>query len=106
VIAQAMNIVEPELRLSAQRALLGAIHSAIRLVKIKREGSLIRLTIMAVEQLDDEAINALSVAAAEIVADFPTCRIEEQVLVDKGVLPTEDILAEGWIYQRLECSIR
>jgi hypothetical protein len=101
-----MTIVEPELRLSAQCALLGAIHPAIRLIKIKREGPAIRMTTVADEDLGDDAIDALSVAATEIVADFPMCHIEERVLVSRDALPKEDILAEGWVYQRLELSIR
>jgi hypothetical protein len=101
-----MDIVEPELRLSAQRALLGAIHPSIRLIKIKRDGSCIRLTVVAVAQLDDEAAEALSVAAAEIVADFPASQIEVRLLVTTEALPNENILSEGWVYQRLERSIR
>ena len=100
-----MDIVEPELRLSAQRALLGAIHPSIRLIKIRRQGSSIRLTIVAAAQLDAEAAEALSIAATEIIADFPTCQIEERLLVTTEVLPNENILTEGWVYQRLERSV-
>jgi hypothetical protein len=106
VTIRTLDIIEPELRLSAQRALLGAIHPSIRLVKIKREGSNIRLTVVAVAQLDDEAAEAVSVAATEIVADFPTCQIEARVLVTTEALPDEDILTEGWVYQRLERNVR
>jgi hypothetical protein len=42
-------------------------------------------------------------AAAEIIADFPHCdRISEQVTVSDAELPKEDILREGWVYQRAE----
>lgn len=99
-----MDVVEASLRLSAQRALLGAIHPQVRLVKIMRDGALIRLTVLAEEILSDDALDALSTAGAEIIADFPDCRIKERVIVTKAPLPVEDVLAEGWVYQRAEAG--
>jgi hypothetical protein len=97
-----MNVVDGSLRLSAQRALLGAIHPQVRLIKVNRDDATIRVTVLAAQPLNDKALDALSVAAAEIVADFPDCRIEEHLLVTKDPLPVEDVLTEGWIYQRAE----
>ncbi len=97
-----MNVVDAPLRLSAQRALLGAIHPHVRLIKVSRDGSTIRLTVFAAEPLSDAATDALSTASAEIVADFPDCRIEERLLVTTDPLPVEDVLVEGWVYQRAE----
>ena len=97
-----MNVVDASLRLSAQRALLGAIDPYIRLIKVRRDGSTIVLTALAAEPLSEAAVDALSVAATEIVADFPGCRIEERLLVNAGPLPIEDILTEGWVYQRAD----
>lgn len=99
-----MDVIDASLRLSAQRALLGAIHPQVRLIKVSRDGSLIRLTILAAEPLGGKAVDALSAAAAEIVADFPDCRIEERVIVTKDPLPTEDVLAAGWVYQSAEAG--
>jgi hypothetical protein len=97
-----MNVVDAPLRLSAQRALLGAIPAQARLIKVKRNGSTIRLTVLAAEPLSDAAKDALSTASTEMIADFPDCRIDEELLVTTGPLPIEDVLVEGWIYQRTE----
>ena len=97
-----MDVVDAPLRLSAQRALLGAIPPEVRLIKVSLDGSLIRLTVLAAEPLGDEAVDGLSAAATEIVADFPNCRIEEHLLVTRDPLPMEDVLTEGWVYQRAE----
>jgi hypothetical protein len=98
-----MNVVPAELRLSAQRALLGAIFPELRLVKVKLIDSTIFLSAIADRTPSEAAIEALSMAAAEIIADFPHCdRISEQVTVSDAELPKEDILREGWVYQRAE----
>jgi hypothetical protein len=95
--------VSAELRLSAQRALLGAIYPEIRLVKVTSEGSTIAMTTIADRHLSEGAAEALSIAAAEIIADFPAYdRITEQLVISDAELPKEDILAEGWVYQRAE----
>jgi hypothetical protein len=97
-----MNAVPSELRLSAQRALLGAIYPEVRLVKLKLEGSKILLTTIADRPLSGACADALSVAAAEIISDFPDCDLNEQVIVSIGELPKEGSLSEGWVYQRAE----
>jgi len=97
-----VNAVDPNLRLSAQRALLGAIYPHVRLIKVQRQGQLIRLTTWAAEALSDDAAEAISIAATEIIADFPDCSIEERLIVSREPLPAEDCLAEGWVYCRVE----
>jgi hypothetical protein len=98
-----MTVVPPELRLSAQQALLGAISPEIRLVKVKLVGSTIVMTTVAEAQLSERAAEALSIAATEIIADFSDCdRISEQLVISNAELPKEDILAEGWVFQRAE----
>jgi hypothetical protein len=97
-----MNVVPSDLRLSAQRALLGAIHPEVRLVKVKFDGSKILLTTIADRPLSEECAEAMSVAAAEIVSDFPECDLDEQVIISRGELPKEGSLSEGWVYQRAE----
>ena len=94
-----MESVSAELRLSAQRALLGAVYPEVRLVKVKQTGSAIVMTSI-IEAFSEECVDALSVAAAEIIADFPECDLEEKVFVTDEDLPDEDALAEGWVYQR------
>ncbi|WP_143093629.1 hypothetical protein [Caulobacter sp. UNC279MFTsu5.1] len=72
-----MIAVEPNLRLSAQVALLGAIHPDVRLVKMRRNGAVITLSAVMAKPLNQAGSEALSIAATEIIADFPDCRIEE-----------------------------
>jgi hypothetical protein len=97
-----MDVASTELRLSAQRALLGAIHPEVRLVKVKRIGAIITVTSVLDTLGNDECVEALSIAAAEIIADFPDCELHERVLVTFEPLPSEDALTEGWVYQRAD----
>jgi hypothetical protein len=97
-----MTVVPADLRLSAQRALLGAIHPEVRLVKVKLIGSTIVVTTLSEMPLTEEAWQALSSAAGEIIADFPDYQIEEHFVVSADALPYENILEEGWVYQRAE----
>ena len=97
-----MTAFDPDLRLSAQRALLGAIYPEVRLVKVKRDGSTILFTTIAAAPLSEEAEEALSIAATEVIADFPDCRIRETTIVSTDPLPSEHVLDEGWVYQRVE----
>ncbi len=97
-----MDVSPPDLRLSAQRALLGAIHPEIRMVKVKLAGGTIVMTAIVSEPLGAAASDALSVAATEIISDFPDLDIREEIIVSAGNLPREHILVEGWVYQRAE----
>ena len=94
--------VDPALRLSAQRALLGAVSPRVRLIKVALDGSEIAFTVIAAANLTEVERDALSVAAAEIVADFPGHSINETVRVSAEPLPGEDFLASGWVYLRAE----
>jgi hypothetical protein len=97
-----MYPVDPSLRLSAQRALLGVISPEIRLIKVRRDGDLILFTTIVTRPLKGEAEEALSVAATEVIADFPDCRFEERRIVSSEPLPVENVVEEGWVYQRAE----
>jgi hypothetical protein len=97
-----MTAVDSRLRLSALRALLGAIGPQVRLVKVRRDGSVITFTVVAAGPLDEADEEALSIAATEIIADFPDCLIDERLLISDGPLPIENALTEGWIYRRAE----
>jgi hypothetical protein len=96
------SAVDPALRLSAQRALLGAISPAVRLIKVTLNGLEIVFTVIASHNLTEAEREALSVAATEIVADFTDRSIREELLVSTEPLPSEDVLASGWVYQRAE----
>src|SRR6185312_16802828 len=97
-----MIAVDPALRLSAVSAFLGVVQPQVRLIKVKRDGSAIILTVLASDPLGDDTMEAISIATTEIIADYPDCRIEERVVVTREPLPVEDVLAEGWVYQRAE----
>ena len=97
-----MGVVDSDLRLSALRALLGTIVPAVRLVKVRRDGQRILFTVVTDVPLGEDAAEALSIAGGEILADFPDCDFEERFVVSTDPLPREDILEEGWIYQRAE----
>jgi hypothetical protein len=96
------SAVDPALRLSAQRALLRAISPDVRVVKVALDGPEIAFTVIVGRELAEAELDALSVAATEIVADFPDHRIRERIIVSADPLPTEDVLVAGWVYQRAE----
>jgi hypothetical protein len=97
-----MVAVDPNLRLSAQRALLGVIRPEVRLIKVRRDDDQIVFTTIVSLPPSATLKDALSVAATEIIADFPDCRIEERIIVNSEFLPAEDVLDEGWVYLRSE----
>lgn len=97
-----MRVVDPALRLSAQRALLGAISPEVRLVKVSRIGAEIVLTTLTSEPLRPAALDAIETAASEIIADFPDCQIRGVVEVSLEKLPVENVLSAGWVFKRLE----
>ena len=101
-----MTSVAADLRLSAQRALLGAIYPEVRMVKVRRDGSLITFSAICDSPFSDEALDALTTATSEIAADFPDCEVDYQIVGSNDPLPKEDVLTEGWLFQRAEPSVR
>ncbi|MBR0551183.1 hypothetical protein [Stakelama marina] len=100
-----MTPVAADLRLSAQRALLGAIYPEVRMVKVRRDGNRIILTAICEKPFSDNALDALSTAAAEIAADFPECDLDECIVGSNEPLPREDVLGEGWLFERAEHQV-
>lgn len=92
----------PDLRLSAQRALLGAITPNVRLIKVASDDGVITFTVICAAPLSEPEREYLAIAATEIVADFPARTISEKIIVDVGPIPNEDVLAAGWVYRRAE----
>ncbi len=99
-----MTPVAADLRLSAQRALLGAIYPEVRMVKVRRDGCRITFTAICETQFSDDALDALTSAAAEIAADFPNCDVDEIITGSSDPLPQENVLTEGWLFQRAETN--
>jgi hypothetical protein len=96
-------INQRELRLSALRAMLGRIYPEMRLVKVKAVDQNIALSVTLDREPSDAIREEVSIAAAEIIADFPEAtRIEESLHVHGGPIPDENVLTEGWIYRRAE----
>jgi hypothetical protein len=92
------------LRLSAVRAFLGRIHPEMRLIKAKFCGDEIVLTVVFDNKPSEAVQTDVSEAAAEIIADFPDANlITEHLEITVGPISNqENILDEGWIYQRAE----
>jgi hypothetical protein len=59
------------LRLSAQRALLGAVPKTLREVSVELQGSVLRFRAVFEQEPSDDERELLSVACTEIVADYP-----------------------------------
>ena len=92
-----------ELRLAAQRALLGRIHPEMRLVKIKALGTVIVLSIVVRSEVNERMREHASDATSEIIADFPQATgIEERFEVNSGSISAEDVIKEGWVFRRAE----
>ncbi|ELV8695339.1 hypothetical protein QNE54_002064 [Vibrio fluvialis] len=74
-----------EIKLSAQRALLGCITGGLRAVSIELSNQTIRWRcVFGSEIAKDSQWEILSEAAAEVIADFPEpMKIEEEYLVVK-----------------------
>lgn len=72
-----------DLKISGQRALWGNIPEGLRAVSIEAENSVIKWRcIFGSSQYKEQNWELLSVAAAEVVADFTACsNIEEEYLV-------------------------
>jgi hypothetical protein len=72
------GIASVDIRLSAQRALLGAVPSSLRAFSIEVAGSVIRTRSVFDGTETQDHRELLSGASAEIIADFPaTFRVEE-----------------------------
>jgi hypothetical protein len=95
-----MQAVDASLRLSAQRALLGAIHPDVRLVKVRRDDDRITFTAICDLPFSDATLDALTTAATEIAADFPSCHVDERITGSADALPQEDVLREAWVFER------
>ncbi|MBI0476301.1 hypothetical protein D9601_13180 [Sphingomonas sp. MA1305] len=76
------------------------------MVKVRRDGSQITFTAICDQPFSDNALDALATAAAEIAADFPECEVDGRFVGSTAALPAENVLAEGWIFQRAEPGVR
>jgi hypothetical protein len=94
--------IPSELRLSTLRAFLGRIYPEMRLIKVKKTGRDILLTVILDRASTAEVHAAISLAATEIVADFDNAHIQEVVEVSTSALLKENILVEGWVHRRAE----
>jgi hypothetical protein len=95
-------VVDAGLRLSALRALLGAVGPNVRMVKVSRVGEAITFTAIVATNVSDEEREALSEAATGIVADYACATIHEELVLSDAPLPREDVLEAGWVFERLE----
>ncbi|MDE1150350.1 MAG: hypothetical protein PW843_27700 [Azospirillaceae bacterium] len=95
--------VDVSLMLSAQRAFLGRIHPEIRMIKVKVIDKRLELCSILDSHISDRARDDISEAITEIIADFPVVDdFIERLEISSDALPKENVIEEGWIYQRAE----
>lgn len=76
------TLANTNIRLSAQRALLGAIPSTLRAVSIEVSSQIIRIRNIFDDGCTESEKELLSAVGAEIASDFPEVhKIEEEFLV-------------------------
>lgn len=76
------------------------------MVKVRRHEDRITFTAICDQPFSDDVLHALTMAASEIAADFPDCDVDESIIGSTDPLPQEDVLAEGWSFQRAEPDSR
>lgn len=95
-----MNITDNDLKISAQRALLGQVTPTLRSASIEIKDHLI----IWQGVFDNSATAAdqelLRVAGSEIIADFPDCQIREDMVIVPA--PTAIIHLKNIVYMRNE----
>lgn len=91
-----------DIRLSAVRAFLGRITPDIRLIGCTKAGQKITVRIIMDAEPDEATIEMISDAATEIVADFPNATLKEDISINQGPLPREDLIQNGHIFMRSE----
>jgi hypothetical protein len=73
-----MKMVDADIRLSALRALLGNIPNSLRAFSAEISDSVVRLRSIFDESSTDADIELLSIAGAEIIADYPETYVLEE----------------------------
>lgn len=71
-------------------------------MKIRRDIDRITFEAICDQNFSEKALDALTTAAAGIAADFPACDVDERITGSVDPLPREDVLSEGWVFQRAE----
>ncbi len=77
------------LRLSAQRALLGAIAPNVLAVFVSLETERLSMAAFVDGKLDDDEREAIEIAASEIVADFPAVARLDVEIVQPAIQPID-----------------
>ena len=91
------------LRLSAQRALLGAIPWSLRAVTVGWEGTTILMHCIFDGEISDEDKELLSIAATEIIADFSSpYTISFECIRHDSPNDISSRFLKDWIYIRYE----
>jgi len=95
---------DPALRLSAQRALLGAVGPNVLGVCVALEGGQLSFSGFMTESATEDEREALDIAATEILADFPEVTAEDLEIepVADTRLPHRD---GDWVFLRLGAGV-
>jgi len=95
-----------EILASTQRAFLGEIRPEIRRISASALDGKLKLAVVFDTTADgerrDELVDAASVAASEIIADFPDLDIDEDYRFTAEPLPPCDLFRDGLFYERWE----
>jgi|SRR5437870_3133686 len=93
--------LDARLRLSAQRALWGHVPPSLRAVSLEIRGSVIVFRAVFEPAATKDDRNLLSIAATEVIADFPgPATIEEEFL--EVALPTKPSHLRNLVFLRAE----
>jgi hypothetical protein len=95
---------DPALRLSAQRALLGAVGPGVLGVSVGLEGDRLAFDGFVAPDASEEEREALDMAASEMLADFPAV---SHLDLDIAEVPDMALPARGreWVFVRLGARI-
>jgi hypothetical protein len=95
------TLVNTNIRLSAQRALLGAIPSSLRAVSIEVSNQVISIRNIFDNSCTESDKELMSASVAEIASDFPDAhKIEEELLVIPEHQPMQHL--EHLVFLRYE----
>lgn len=75
-----MHVPDTDLRLSAMRALLGNVPGSLRAFSAECSAATLRLRSIFDATATDADMELLSIAGAEIIADYPACELEEEFI--------------------------
>ncbi|HLF77136.1 MAG TPA: hypothetical protein VJB57_06545 [Dehalococcoidia bacterium] len=100
-----MVIDDVELRVSAQRALLGTINDGVLAVWMDAAESEIKVRVFVDRALSDDERDSLEASGTEISADFPWGTTLDFRIIYQSTSKVQSPSFGLWVYQRYGCSL-